>query len=87
MTVTCDHKPWFPYRCICRVCRTKKIHRTATNLWKPPAQMLNTKETTDICPMNFFRTTDTTDTTDTTIWKPGLRVVPDAMYLLSQIKA
>ena len=26
-----------------------------------------------ICPMNFFRTTDTTDTTDTTIWKPGLR--------------
>jgi len=23
-----------------------------------------------ICPMNFFRTTDTTDTTDTTIWKP-----------------
>ena len=25
-----------------------------------------------ICPMNFFRTTDTTDTTDTTIWKPGL---------------
>ena len=27
-----------------------------------------------ICPMNFFRTTDTTDTTDTTIWKPGLRI-------------
>ena len=26
-----------------------------------------------ICPMSFFRTTDTTDTTDTTIWKPGLR--------------
>ena len=26
-----------------------------------------------ICPMNFFRTTDTTDTTDTTIWKPGFR--------------
>ena len=24
-----------------------------------------------ICPMNFFRTSDTTDTTDTTIWKPG----------------
>ena len=24
-----------------------------------------------ICPMKFFRTTDTTDTTDTTIWKPG----------------
>ena len=41
---------WFPYRCICRiclVCRTKKIHRTATTLWKPPVQMLNTKETTD----------------------------------------
>ena len=43
-------KAWFPYRCICRicrVCRTKKIHRTATTLWKPPVQMLNTKETTD----------------------------------------
>ena len=26
-----------------------------------------------ICPMNFFRTTDTTETTDITIWKPGLR--------------
>ena len=26
-----------------------------------------------ICPMNFFRTTDTTETTDTTIWKPDLR--------------
>ena len=23
-----------------------------------------------VCPLNFFRTTDTTDTTDTTIWKP-----------------
>ena len=21
-------KAWFPYRCICRICRTKKIHRT-----------------------------------------------------------
>ena len=31
-----------------------------------------------ICPMNFFRTTDTTDTTNTLIWKPGLtqRKVP-----------
>ena len=28
-----------------------------------------------ICPMNFFRTTDTTYTTDTTIWKPGLKEV------------
>ena len=27
-----------------------------------------------ICPMNFFRTTDTTDTTDTTTWKPGLNI-------------
>ena len=27
-----------------------------------------------ICPMNFFRTTDTTDTTDTTIWKPGFKL-------------
>ena len=25
-------KAWFPYRCICRVCRTKKVHRTATTL-------------------------------------------------------
>ena len=39
-------KAWFPYR-ICRVCRTKKIHRTDITLWKPPVQMLNTKETTD----------------------------------------
>ena len=30
-----------------------------------------------ICPMNFFRTTDTTDTTDTTIWKPGLKSTSD----------
>ena len=22
------HKAWFPYRCICRICRTKKNHRT-----------------------------------------------------------
>ena len=29
-----------------------------------------------ICPMNFFRTTDTTDTTDTTIWKPGFNGWP-----------
>jgi len=27
-----------------------------------------------ICPMNFFRTTDTTDTT---IWKPGLKSTSD----------
>ena len=27
-----------------------------------------------ICPMNFFRSTDTTDTTDTTIWKPGFKI-------------
>ena len=84
VTSFCIHKAWFPYRCICRVCRTKKIHRTDTTLWKPPVQMLNTTETrlvqlvvqlvvrermNSIWPMNFFRTTDTTDTT---IWKPGL---------------
>ena len=43
-------KAWFPCRCICRICRvsrTKKIHRTDITLWKPPVQMLNTKETTD----------------------------------------
>ena len=41
-------KPGFhAYRCICRICRTKKIHRTDITLWKPPVQMLNTKETTD----------------------------------------
>ena len=39
-------KAWFPYRCICHICRTKKIHRTDTTLWKSPVQMLNTKETT-----------------------------------------
>jgi len=37
-------RAWFTYRCICR---TKKIHRTDTTLWKPPVQLLNTKETTD----------------------------------------
>ena len=31
-----------------------------------------------ICPMNFFRTTDTTDTTDTTIWKPGFKLTSDS---------
>ena len=44
-----DAKAWGPYR-ICRIClvsRTKKIHRTDITLWKPPVQMLNTKETTD----------------------------------------
>ena len=40
-------KAWFPYRCICRVSRTKKIHRTDITLWKPPVQILNTKEMTD----------------------------------------
>ena len=25
-------KAWFPYRCICRICRTKKIHRTDITL-------------------------------------------------------
>ena len=41
---------WCPYCCIYRigrVCRTKKIHRTDKTLWKPPVQMLNTKEMTD----------------------------------------
>ena len=41
---------WFPYRCICRICRVcrmKKIHGTDITLWKPPVQILNTKETTD----------------------------------------
>ena len=50
VVVSVAPKAWFPYRCICRicrVCRTKKIHRTDITLWKPPVQMLNTKETTD----------------------------------------
>ena len=34
-----------------------------------------------ICPMNFFRTTDTTDTTDTTTWKPGLNVLTWDNYI------
>ena len=33
-----------------------------------------------ICPMNFFRTTDTTDTTDTTIWKPGFKRFSERYY-------
>ena len=47
MLVATAFKAWFPYSCICRVCRSKKIHRTTTTLRKPPIQMLNTKETTD----------------------------------------
>ena len=45
--ISCATKPWFPYRCICRISRTKKIHRTDITLWKPPVQMLNTKEMAD----------------------------------------
>ena len=59
------HKAWFPYRCICRVCRTKKIHRTDTALWKPPVQMLNTKETTDTTIWKPGSTTLTTSTIKT----------------------
>ena len=43
-------KAWFSYRCICRICRvsrSKKNHRADITLWKPPVQMLNTKEMTD----------------------------------------
>ena len=29
--VVLARKAWFPYRCICRICRTKKIHRTRYN--------------------------------------------------------
>ena len=88
MSLGCS-KAWFPYRCICRICRvysTKKIHRTDITLWKPPVQMLNTKETTDTtcCTNEFYRPTNffrTTDTTDTTIWKPGLRTfAPKSSY-------
>ena len=49
MVASIQRKAWFPYRCICRicrVCRTKKIHRTDITLWKPPVQILDTKETT-----------------------------------------
>ena len=28
LSFTLRLKAWFPYRCICRVCRTKEIHRT-----------------------------------------------------------
>ena len=78
-------KAWFPYRCICRicrVCRTKKIIgqiQLYGNLpykcsiqQKRQTQLVVRDGVSSICPMNFFRTTDTTDTTDTTIWKPGL---------------
>ena len=38
---------------------------------KRQIQLVARDRMNSICPMNFFRTTDTTDTTDTTIWKPG----------------
>ena len=71
-------KAWFPYRSICRVCRTKKIHRMQiyANLpykcsiqKKRQIQLSLRDRMNSIYPTNFFRTTDTTDTT---IWKPGL---------------
>ena len=48
-----------PYKC--------SIHK------KRQIQLVVRDRMNSLCPMNFFRTTDTTDTTDTTIWKPGLR--------------
>ena len=80
-------KAWFPYRCICRICRTKKIHRTDITLNLPykcsiqkkrQIQLVVRDRMNSLCAMNFFRTTDTTDTT---IWKPGL--IPK--YLLRPI--
>ena len=44
---------------------------------KRPIQHFVQDRMNSICPMNFFRTTDTTDTTDTTIWKPGFNKSPD----------
>ena len=83
-------KAWFPYRCICRVCRTKKKFVRQIQLCgnlpynrsirqKRQIQLVVRDRMNSICPMKFFRTTDTTDATDTTIWKPGL-------YLLQQIQ-
>ena len=42
---------------------------------KRQIQLVVRDRTNSICPMIFFRTTDTTDTTDTTIWKPGLTLI------------
>ena len=36
-----------------------------------------------ICPMNFFRTTDTTDTT---IWKPGFRVIKACCFAICSVR-
>ena len=57
-------KAWFPYRCICRICRTKTIHRTEITLWKPPVkcsiqkkrqiQLVVRDRMNSICPMIFF---------------------------------
>ena len=69
------------------VCRTKKkIHRTDNNNFMETSRtdaqykrndiytLVVRDRMNSICPMSFFRTTDTTDTTDTTIWKPGLKL-------------
>ena len=47
-----------PYKC--SIQKKRQIHRLVRDRMN------------SICPMNFFRTTDTTGTTDTTIWKPVL---------------
>ena len=45
-----DSKAWFPYSCICRICRfclIKKILTIDTTIWKPNRQPPNTTDTTD----------------------------------------
>ena len=43
-------KAWFPYSCICRICRfclIKRVVKIDTTIWKPHAQLPNTTDTTD----------------------------------------
>ena len=43
-------KAWFPYSCICRICRfclIKKILTTDKTIWKPHTQPPNTTDTPD----------------------------------------
>ena len=54
---------------------------------KRQIQLLVRDRMNSICPMNFFRTTDTTDATDTTIWKPGFtHVKPVKVYVRTHVK-
>ena len=50
------------------------METSRTNAQYKRLQLVVQDRMNSICPMNFFRTTDTTDSTDTTIWKPPFKL-------------